>query len=145
MDAVGRMEKAVRHVETARELIDKADPGSETARRLLGTAIEELVNATILARHAIDYWTGVTGRRTVPLPASQLPSALPEGELGPQLARIRDFLRPAPGRPPDPIFDDVVGRLGVRLARHVVSQEEDASIEMRWATLRMVADRKNGG
>lgn len=78
------------------------------AREAFRSGFAHLDAAEELYRHQLDQWTRTVRDAAKPCP----PSELPRSKLGGPLTRVREFLRPALGRPPDPLFDDVVGKLG---------------------------------
>jgi hypothetical protein len=145
VDAIGRMKEAVRGVTAARVLLQDAKTGMEVtveraqiAERLLDEALSQLDKAVQLAQHAIDYWTGQMRRRTAPA----RPSELPDSKLGSQLTRIRDYLCPAPGARPDPMFDEILERMGLEQARGLIAQFGQLPVDEQWTTLRTLADRR---
>lgn len=125
MDATDRMREAARHVQAAREA--------------LTAAYKELDAAAALAEHAIAFWTGRMRDSTAPCP----PSELPDSRLGPALRKVRDHLRPAPGRPPSPLFDKVVQAVGLDHARLHAEGAPDADPGALWDGLLDFARRSD--
>jgi hypothetical protein len=109
------------------------------AADLLAQAQERLARAQELCRHAMAFWTREMRDATKPCP----PSELPDSKLGPALAKVRDYLRPAPGKPPDPLFDKMIGAIGLDAARLYASTASDAEPVALWDGLLDYARRRN--